>query len=142
MARVQVRPADPAAEDLDPDLAGPGNGLGTLDQVELTVLAGDRSHQARLSSHDVAPSRPLRPGLPCSAPAMPRRNALVSLLGALACATLIAGCGGDSATTAPTGPFQPRATLRAIGGTVRTEKPRLMMRVEAKPGDENIRSVA
>ncbi len=51
VARVQVRSADPAANHLYPHLAGPGIGFGTLDQVELTVLAGDRSHPARLSSH-------------------------------------------------------------------------------------------
>ncbi len=71
-----------------------------------------------------------------------RRALLPSLLGALFCAALLAGCGGDSATTASTKPFEPHATLTAIGGTVRTDKPRLVIRVEARPGDENIRSVA
>jgi len=61
---------------------------------------------------------------------------------ALFCAALLAGCGGDTATTASKKPFEPHATLRAIGGTVRTDKPRLVIRVEARPGDENIRSVA
>src|SRR6478672_10666340 len=73
---------------------------------------------------------------------MLRRTAVFSLLGALSCAALLAGCGGDSGTTAPTKPFEPHATLRAVGGTVRTDKPRLVIRVEARPGDQNIRSVA
>ena len=73
---------------------------------------------------------------------MLRRTAIVSLLGAALCVALLAGCGGDSGTTASTQPFEPHATLEAIGGTVRTDKPRLVMRVEARPGDENIRSVA
>ena len=72
---------------------------------------------------------------------MLRRTVIFSLLGALACVALLAGCGGDSGTTAPTEPFQPHATLKAIGGTVRTDKPRIVIRVEARPGDENIRSV-
>ncbi len=71
-----------------------------------------------------------------------RRTIVISFLGTLCCAALLAGCGGDSATTASTKPFEPHATLRAIGGTVRTDKPRLVIRVEARPGDENIRSVA
>lgn len=71
-----------------------------------------------------------------------RRMVPLGLLGVLSCAALLAGCGGDSATTASSRPFEPHATLRAIGGTVRTDKPRLVIRVEARPGDENIRSVA
>jgi hypothetical protein len=73
---------------------------------------------------------------------MLRRTAIFTLLGALSCAALLAGCGGDSGTTAPTEPFEPHATLKAVGGTVRTDKPRLVIRVEARPGDGNIRSVA
>jgi len=73
---------------------------------------------------------------------MLRRTAIFSLLGALSCAALLGGCGGDSGTTTSTGPFAPNATLKAVGGTVRTDKPRLEIRVEARPGDENIRSVA
>lgn len=74
---------------------------------------------------------------------MLRRAAIPSILGALSCAALLAGCGGDSrTTTVPTEPFAPHATLKAVGGTVRTDKPRLVIRVEARPGDENIRSVA
>jgi hypothetical protein len=73
---------------------------------------------------------------------MPRRTPIVSLLAALSCAALLAGCVGGSATTSSTKPFEPHATLRAIGGTVRTDKPRFVIRVDARPGDENIRSVA
>jgi hypothetical protein len=59
-------------------------------------------------------------------------------------AALLAGCGGggDSASTAPSTPFAPRATLKARGGTERTDKPEFVMRVLARPGDSNIRSVA
>jgi hypothetical protein len=71
-----------------------------------------------------------------------RRIAIPSFLGALSCAALLAGCGGDSESTQSSAPFEPHATLEAIGGTVRTDKPRLVIRVEARPGDENIRSVA
>jgi hypothetical protein len=72
---------------------------------------------------------------------MPRRTAIFRLLAVLSCAALLAGCGGDSGTSASTRPFEPHATLRAIGGTVRTDKPRFVIRFEARPGDENIRSV-
>src|SRR6187551_1418926 len=72
---------------------------------------------------------------------MLRRAAVFSFLGALSCGALFAGCGGGSGTTASTEPFEPHATLEAIGGTVRTDKPRFVIRVEARPGDENIRSV-
>ena len=60
----------------------------------------------------------------------------------LALAILVTGCGGDSETTASAEPFEPHATLKAAGGTARTDKPALLLRVEARPGDDNIRSVA
>jgi hypothetical protein len=64
------------------------------------------------------------------------------LAAALAVAGL-AGCGGDdSETTAPSEPFQPQAELRAVGGTERTDKPAFVLRVQTRPGDANIRSVA
>jgi hypothetical protein len=63
-------------------------------------------------------------------------------LAALAAALVIAGCGGGSDSSTPSEPFAPRATLRALGGTARTDKPKLVMRVVARPGDANIRSVA
>jgi hypothetical protein len=62
-------------------------------------------------------------------------------LAVLAAVLLFAGCGGDSGSTTASRPFQPQATLRAIGGTVRTQKPKLVIGVKARPGDENIRSV-
>jgi hypothetical protein len=64
------------------------------------------------------------------------------VLAAFAAALLIAGCGGSDTESVSEEPFAPRASLRAVGGTVRTDKPRLVIRVEARPGDENIRSVA
>jgi hypothetical protein len=63
-------------------------------------------------------------------------------LAALAAAIVLAGCGGDSEETAPSEPFQPQASLTAVGGTTRGEKPAFVIRVLARPGDSNIRSVA
>ena len=70
------------------------------------------------------------------------RKPIPSALAALAVAILIAGCGGGSKSSAPEKPFEPQASLRAIGGTVRTDKPQFVMRVKARPGDANIRSAA
>jgi hypothetical protein len=65
------------------------------------------------------------------------------LLAALGAALLAAGCGdGGSDATESDAPFEPRATLEAIGGTSRTDKPEIVLRVRARPGDANIRSVA
>jgi hypothetical protein len=62
---------------------------------------------------------------------------------AIAGAALIAGCGGDSEDTEePRVPFQPRASLTAVGGTNRTEKPQFVIKVKARAGDANIRSAA
>ena len=65
-------------------------------------------------------------------------------VGATTVATLflLAGCGGSDESDDAGTPFEPRATLTAIGGTARTDKPELVMRVEARPGDANIRSAA
>jgi hypothetical protein len=74
-----------------------------------------------------------------------RRSVISSSLGvALASAALIAGCGGggDSESTAASPSFAPSATLTAVGGTQRTDKPEIVMHVLARPGDANIRSVA
>jgi hypothetical protein len=62
----------------------------------------------------------------------------------LAAAVAIAGGGGDSETetTGSTASFEPRASLRAVGGTERTDKPALVLRIVARPGDVNIRSAA
>jgi hypothetical protein len=46
---VQVGAADPAADYLEPHLAGARIGLGTVDEVELAMHAGDRSHRPNLS---------------------------------------------------------------------------------------------
>jgi hypothetical protein len=73
---------------------------------------------------------------------MPRRSLSLLFLLAVAAAFLIAGCGGDSEDESVAEPFEPRASLTAVGGTVRTEKPALVMRVEARPGDAGIRAAA
>lgn len=64
------------------------------------------------------------------------RFALATGLSAL----LIAGCGGDSESEQPSEPFAPRATLRAVGGTERADKPEFVIRVTTRPGDPNISS--
>jgi hypothetical protein len=74
---------------------------------------------------------------------MPRRLPIVVLIAIVAACFLVAGCGGDSEESGEAGkPFEPQATLAAVGGTARTDKPELTMRVEARPGDANIRSAA
>jgi hypothetical protein len=59
---------------------------------------------------------------------------------ALAAATIAAGCGGGSSE--PSEPFSPQVSLRAVGGTERTDKPGFVLNVKTRPGDANIRSVA
>jgi hypothetical protein len=77
---------------------------------------------------------------------MHRRRSVISssLAVALASAALVAGCGGggDSDSSTVSTPFAPSATLKAVGGTQRTDKPDIVMRVLARPGDANIRAVA
>ncbi len=74
---------------------------------------------------------------------MLRPTAPRSLFAALvATALLAAGCGSDSGTETASLPFEPHAALKAVGGTVRTDKPDFVIDVTARPGDENIRSVA
>lgn len=75
---------------------------------------------------------------------MPRHGSIaVVLLLSLALVPLAAGCGGgEDESEEPPAAFQPQATLTAIGGTTRTEKPELVLRVEARRGDANIRSAA
>lgn len=65
-----------------------------------------------------------------------RRNYLA---GVLAAAFLLAGCGGDSEEEAE---FEPRVSIEAIGGTERTDKPELVIRVTPGPGEARIRSAA
>jgi len=55
---------------------------------------------------------------------------------------LASGCGGGSETAASNGSFEPQASLEAVGGTARTEKPQFVLRVVTRRGDANIRSVA
>lgn len=55
---------------------------------------------------------------------------------------LVTGCGDDSDDGAGEKPFEPRASLAAVGGTERTDKPEVVLQVEAKPGDVNIRAAA
>ena len=51
VAGVEVRPADPAAGDLEQHLTLVGFGLGQVDDVEVAVMAGDGPHDgSRLSS--------------------------------------------------------------------------------------------
>jgi hypothetical protein len=74
---------------------------------------------------------------------MPRRWISPVVLATFAACVALAACGGDSEEDDDSGkPFAPQATLTAVGGTERTEKPELVMRVEAKAGDANIRSAA
>ncbi|MEX2447780.1 MAG: hypothetical protein WD404_03440 [Solirubrobacterales bacterium] len=73
---------------------------------------------------------------------MARRRLNPALLVAWAASLLLAGCGGDSETRKAAEPFAPGADLTAIGGTARTEKPEVVLRVEARPGDAAIRSAA
>ncbi len=76
-----------------------------------------------------------------SAPMLPFRQ-ISSALAILAVAALAAGCGGGSKSTTPSVPFAPQASLRAIGGTTRGDKPQFLLRVRARPGDADIRSAA
>lgn len=66
---------------------------------------------------------------------------LIPILMAVA-VLLVTGCGGDSEDDSAGRPFEPQASLTAIDGTARTAKPEVVMRVEARPGDANIRSAA
>ena len=71
------------------------------------------------------------------------RRPIATGMAIAAASFLVAGCGGNSDESGDAGkPFEPRASLTAIGGTARTDKPELVMRVEARPGDVNIRSAA
>ncbi len=72
---------------------------------------------------------------------MSRPARAAGLLVAIALTVPALGCGGDSETTGPAQPFAPQASLRAVGGTKRTDKPALVLGVRGRPGDENIRSV-
>jgi hypothetical protein len=72
---------------------------------------------------------------------MPRRLLAILLALLVGAAVLIAGCGGDEEENQePREPFEPQASLTAVGGTERTDKPELVLHVETRPGDANIRS--
>lgn len=58
-----------------------------------------------------------------------------------AAALLVAGCGGDSSDEQnATEQFAPRVAIEAVGGSARTDKPRLDVEVATRPGDANIRA--
>jgi hypothetical protein len=67
--------------------------------------------------------------------------ARVYMAGTLAVALLLAGCGGGSGDSAAE-EFEPRVSIEAVGGTERTDKPELVIRVVPRPGDAGIRSAA
>jgi hypothetical protein len=67
------------------------------------------------------------------------------MAGVLAVALLLSGCGedsGDGEAEAEAEAFEPRVSIEAVGGAERTDKPEIAIRVEARPGDANIRSAA
>jgi hypothetical protein len=68
----------------------------------------------------------------------------VAVIAAIACVAPIAGCGGGSGSTGEESEpaFAPRASLRAVGGTTRTSKPEFVLRVEPRPGEPSLKSVA
>lgn len=67
------------------------------------------------------------------------RMARVYTAGMLLVALLLAGCGGDSEEEEA---FEPRVSIEAVGGTQRTDKPEIVVRVAPRPGDAGIRSAA
>src|SRR5690349_16150765 len=72
---------------------------------------------------------------------MTNLRALMAIAIALALPLLLAGCGGDSDSGTSSKSFAPEATLRAVGGTVRTDQPDFVLHVETRKGDANLRSV-
>jgi hypothetical protein len=70
-----------------------------------------------------------------------RRGPVAAVTALVAISLLAASCGGGSdESDEPGEQFEPQASLIAIGGTARTDKPAVVMRVEARPADANIRS--
>lgn len=61
----------------------------------------------------------------------------------LVVALLLAGCGDDSGgEESGAEAFEPRVSIEAVGGTERTDKPELVIRVMPGPGEARIRSAA
>ncbi len=61
---------------------------------------------------------------------------------ALLCILLLVGCGDDSGSEETSEAFEPRVSIEAVGGTERSDKPELVIRVVPRPGDAGIRSAA
>lgn len=69
-------------------------------------------------------------------------NARALLASALLLVALPLGaCGGSDESGTSSTLFAPEATLKAVGPHARTDKPDFVLRVEAKKGDANMRSV-
>src|SRR5665811_2209708 len=67
----------------------------------------------------------------------------IYLAAALLSALLVVGCGGDSGDEESAAEaFAPRVSIEAVGGTERTDKPEIVIRVATRPGDANIRAAA
>lgn len=64
------------------------------------------------------------------------------MAGMLVFALLLVGCGDDSGSEETSEEFGPRVSIEAVGGTQRTDKPELVVRVVPRPGDAGIRSAA
>jgi hypothetical protein len=60
---------------------------------------------------------------------------------AFLCVLLLVGC-GDSGDEEAAAEFEPRVSIEAVGGTQRTDKPEIVVRVAPRPGDAAIRSAA
>jgi hypothetical protein len=66
-----------------------------------------------------------------------RATALTALLAA---SVVLASCGGSDSETSESA-FSPKASLAAVGGTKRTDKPDLVFTVEPRAGQPNLRAV-
>jgi hypothetical protein len=66
-----------------------------------------------------------------------RRKTNCAFIAAFVAAIALGGCGGSSESSQP---FAPEVSLRAVGGTAHADKPAIVLRVQTRPGDANIRS--
>lgn len=66
----------------------------------------------------------------------------VFMVGMLVGALLLVGCGDGSDEEGSAAEFEPRVSIEAVGGTERTDKPEIVIRLATRPGDANIRSAA